>query len=296
MRGLYLLQRLRLVALARLLLRRTRFSVPLRRLTALPWPRRPQPGCDPAQSEVGLFSGCLGDSADRAAVEGAQALLSAAGWSWSVPPRQDCCGALEQHGGDAAGAQRAVRNNASVFAPFAHIVPLASGCGAWLQDADHSPASDAQEAPFGGRIRSLWSLLQERADTLTLASRPQQVAVWLACTQRNVVRDEQPMLDILRKVPDANVQLLDHQNGCCGASGLHFLEEAERADRLVAPIIEALRAQPPDVVLCANVGCRLHLAAALREAGLSTPVQHPAQWLANAVSGAPAAKPTATPA
>jgi len=283
MRGLYLLQRTGLVALARMLLRRTRFGVPLRRLTALPWPRRPHPGCAPAQSEVGLFSGCLGDSADRAAVEGAQALLSAAGWSWSVPPRQDCCGALEQHGGDAAGARRATRNNASVFAPFAHIVPLASGCGAWLQDADHTQVSTAEETPFGGRIRSLWSLLKERADTLTLAPRPQRVAVWLACTQRNVVRDEQPMLDVLRKVPDASVQLLDHQSGCCGAAGLHFIEEAERADRLIAPIIDAIRAQLPEVVLCANVGCRLHLAAALREAGLRVSVQHPAQWLADAL-------------
>lgn len=280
MRALFLLQRLGMLAIARRLLRHTRWGVPLRRLTALPWARQPDRGTPPAQSDVALFIGCLGESADRPAVAGAQALLSAAGWSWCVPLQQDCCGALEQHGGDASGARKAVDTNAEVFASFAHIVPLASGCAAWLQDADDAQSPGATESRFGGRLSSLWSLLQEGAATLPLTPRAQRVAVWLACTQRNVVRDEQPMIDLLRKVPDASIRVLHTQSGCCGAAGLHFLEEAERADRLVSPIVEALRADMPDVVVCANVGCRLHLAAALRDAGLTIPVQHPAQWLA----------------
>ncbi|WP_420428779.1 (Fe-S)-binding protein [Algiphilus sp.] len=280
-RALFLLQRLGMVAIARSLLAGTRLGVALRRLPTLPWARRPRRGAPPPQGQVGLFTGCLGEGPDQHAVRGAQQLLSAAGWRWHAPRSQDCCGALEQHGGAGGTAHQAIQRNANAFAEHTHIVSLASGCTAWLQDADHSASSDDRPPPFNGRLTSLWALLHDAPQALRLVARDERVAVWLPCTQRNVLRDERTMLAVLRQVPGARVDVLPVMDGCCGAAGLHFLEQAERADRLAAPIVRALQENPVDRLLCANVGCRLHLISALREAGLPLPVEHPAQWLAS---------------
>ncbi|MBY8964653.1 (Fe-S)-binding protein [Algiphilus sp. NNCM1] len=279
MRALFLLQRLGLLKMMQFLLASTRLGVALRRVPPLPWARRPLEGTPPPEGQVGLFTGCLGEGPDREAVRAAQQLLAAAGWRWHAPRTQDCCGALEQHGGDSHSAASAIQRNAAAFAGHAHIVSLASGCTAWLQDADDS----ADPRPFGGRLRSLWTMLQDAPEALHLAARPERIAIWLPCTQRNVLRDEQAMLAVLGTVPQADIAVLPTFDGCCGAAGLHFLQQPDRADRLAAPILQALQQRPVDRLLCANVGCRLHLASTLGEAGLSIPVEHPAQWLASSL-------------
>ena len=51
------------------------------------------------------------------------------------------------------------------------------------------------------------------------------------------------------------------------------------ADALIGP----LQDDPPDLILTTNPGCALHLAAALREAGLATAVRHPVELIAEAI-------------
>lgn len=250
----------------------------LQRLPRLEWPRDPRREAAGTRCDVAIFSGCLGDSADHEAVGALRQLLTASGYRCAVPKGQGCCGALEAHGGDAEAAKAALTRSASAFTGARYIVPVASGCAAWLADAaDEMPA---ETPPLQAQLASAWELLAARADRLSWRRAPQHVAVWTACTQRNRLRDDAAMLALLERVPGANLQPLPAGMGCCGAAGMHFLDEMQRANTLVAPIIDALAEHPPAMLLCANVGCRLHIDAALRRAGLAIPVRHPAEWLA----------------
>lgn len=259
----------------------------LQRLPRLSWPRDPRHEAPGAHCDVAIFSGCLGDSADRRAVDALRRLLEAAGYRCAVPREQGCCGALEAHGGDAEGAERALARSAPAFAGAWRIVPVASGCAAWLADA--AAARPAESPPLHARLASAWELLAARIDRLSWQQTQQRVTVWTACTQRNRLRDEAAMLALLDRVPGATVQRLEAASSCCGAAGMHFLDQMQRADALVAPIVNALAQRPPAALLCANVGCRLHIAAALRRAGLAVPVLHPAEWMADCLDASAAA-------
>lgn len=248
----------------------------LQRLPALPRPEDPRRNEAETACDVGVLSGCLGDSADLRGVQALTQLLRAAGYECHVPRGQGCCGALQAHGGDISGARAALETNARALAGARHLVVPASGCAAWLKDA----ATRMPDAAPAARLTSPWDLLRQAPQALHWQRREALVTVWTACTQRNVTGDEAAMLALLDAVPGAEITRLRTPQGCCGAAGMHFLEESERADRLVAPIVAALRDSPPQVLLCANVGCRLHIDAALRRAGLAIPVQHPAEWLA----------------
>lgn len=278
LRLLWLAQRTGALGLLRSLLSSRAPGRWLQRLPRLAWPRDPRREAEGSACEVAIFSGCLGDSADQEAIGALRRLLEAAGYRCTVPRGQGCCGALEAHGGDAEAAEAALTRSAPAFAGARYIVPVASGCAAWLADA--TAARPAASPPLHGQLKSAWELLTARTDRLGWQPTPQRLAVWTACTQRNRLREDAAMLALLERVPGATVQRLSTGTGCCGAAGMHFLDEMQRADRLVAPVIDALAEQPPAALLCANVGCRLHIEAALRRAGIIIPVQHPAEWLA----------------
>ncbi|WP_052367999.1 (Fe-S)-binding protein [Algiphilus aromaticivorans] len=278
LRLLWLLQR---IGLLRALQRALRNRSPgrwLQRLPRLRWPRDPRHEAAGTHCDVAIFSGCLGDSADHEAVGALRRLLDAAGYHCAVPRGQGCCGALEAHGGDAEAAESALAHSAPAFTGARYIVPVASGCAAWVADA--TAASPTAAPPLRAQLTSAWELLAARASSLSWVQTAERVAVWTACTQRNRLRDDAAMLALLEQVPGATVQRLPAGMRCCGAAGMHFLDEMQRADTLVAPIVDALAEHPPAMLLCANVGCRLHIDAALRRAGLAIPVRHPAEWLA----------------
>jgi glycolate oxidase iron-sulfur subunit len=278
LRLLWLAQRTGALGLLRRLLNSRTPGRWLQRLPRLAWPCDPRREARGSACDVAIFSGCLGDSADQKAVSALRSLLEAAGYRHAVPRGQGCCGALEAHGGDAEAAEAALARNAPAFAGARWIVPVASGCAAWLADA--AAARAGESPPLHAPLTSAWELLAARADRLSWRQRLQRVAVWTACTQRNRLRDDAAMLALLERVPGASMQWLPAGTGCCGAAGMHFLDEMQRAEALVAPIVGALAERPPAKLLCANVGCRLHIDAALRRAGINIPVQHPAEWLA----------------
>jgi len=58
------------------------------------------------------------------------------------------------------------------------------------------------------------------------------------------------------------------------------LTQAEQADAFAAQFADAIVARNPDVLVTSNVGCAMHLEAALKHRGLNIPVLHPVEVLA----------------
>ncbi len=59
-----------------------------------------------------------------------------------------------------------------------------------------------------------------------------------------------------------------------------LMSEAEIADRLADNIVAAVKLAHPAILVTSNVGCSLHLRAALQRHGLTIPVLHPLELLA----------------
>lgn len=233
----------------------------------------------PPVGRVALFTGCVGDIAERAVLNDAVRLFRAAGVDVAIPPAQGCCGALQQHGGlPAAAASRAARN-AAAFAACDTVVALASGCGAALRDLGRD--GDAALAP---KVKDLCATLAAalNAHPPRFAARPLRVGIHTACTQATVFAGRHAVRQLLARIPEIALVDLAPTSGCCGAAGTAFITQPEQAEQLLQPKLDA--AAHVDVVVSANIGCSLHLLAGLRGRGLRVPVLHPVSLLAQALA------------
>lgn len=272
-RPLPLKRRIRIGLLARpkllgALLRIYRFTYP-----GLPksWRSLPRPPARSAHSpadavsDVSVFWGCVGDSYEapvRAALDRCLERIDIR----AIPAaRQTCCGTAAAHAGDTATAQRLAEANRRAFAASPTVISLASGC----RDILRSSLAGTSE------VIDAMTFLHRWGDKLQFRSAAgKQISLHFPCSQRLDEGSGAAVRALLGRIPDLEVRELP-DTGCCGAAGLHMLDEPERAARLRAPLIEVLAGGDARELLSANIGCRLHLAN-----GTRMPVRHPIEFIA----------------
>ena len=224
---------------------------------------RPAAPAEPAdRPEAAVFIGCIAQQYEGPARAALATLLDAVGLRATFPAAQTCCGALHAHGGDTATALRLEAENLHAFARAEVVLTLASGC--------HEAVADA----VGARVVDAGVFLAQHADALRFTPRRERIALHLPCTQRNVVRSDGALRDLLTRVPGLDVVAIDAGFGCCGAAGTQMLTDPGRAARFRQPLLDQLAASGATRLLSANIGCRLHLAN-----GTGLPVQHPLEFL-----------------
>ena len=237
------------------------------------------------RGEVALFTGCMGNVLEQDALRAGIGLLTACGYGVHVPPSgQACCGALHRHAGDLAGAEALARRNLEAFNALRvdALVHTASGCGAALSEYARWPLADDTRLPgFEAQPVDLCSLLERIEWPPGLSFRPLRTRVLVhdPCSLRNVLRATEAPYRLLRRIPGLEVEALPGNERCCGGAGAYLLSQPEMADGLRAGKVEALRDSGSAILLTSNLGCRIHLGAGIRAAGMDVEVMHPATLL-----------------
>ncbi len=214
---------------------------------------------------VALMSGCTGGSLDVEALGAAEKLFRHCGLNVQCLPPQ-CCGALARHSGDlqrAASLGDSLRNSL-ISTNAQYCTGIATGCAA------HCVELTGDIAPYRDPMEMLWS---HRANLRFHGDR-RTVALHLPCTQRMSPSSVQATQELLRLVPDLKLVTLPHRGRCCGGAGTYFLDHAKTAEQLRQPVLDDLAQSGAQLVLSANIGCRLQIAN-----GCSVPVQHPLEFL-----------------
>ncbi len=227
---------------------------------------------------VQLFTGCVSRAMDGRTLDDAVRLLEAAGFAVHTPAGQVCCGAMDQHGGRPSVARQLAASNIRAFVGSEPVACVATGCAATL--GEYGRLAPAGGEAFSHRVRDVSELL---ADAPLDFQQPswRRVALHIPCTQRHVTGTGEATRRLLKRLP--GVEMIELPAGCCGAAGEMFVTRPALSDALLAPLVQALAAEPPDVVATSNVGCMLHLAAGLRRAGVDVPVLHPVSVMAAAL-------------
>ncbi|MCW9059751.1 MAG: (Fe-S)-binding protein [Gammaproteobacteria bacterium] len=238
----------------------------------------------PMRGRVALFTGCVESVAGADTQRDALRLLTRLGYEVVIPKNQGCCGALAQHNGDPATAAELARANLAAFdaTGLEAIVSTASGCGVQLAaygalyEADYPRAAD-----FADKVLDISSFLAARDwPQGLLQARPETIAVHDPCTLRHGLKQHRAVYPLLARVPGLKTVTLNTTGACCGAAGSHVLTQPAQAEALRRPHIEQLRALGVRTLVSSNIGCALHLAAGIREAGLEIEVLHPVTLLA----------------
>ena len=271
----------RKLGLQRLIDRAPGVPLAVRRLNRLlPMPKNghapaPRPVAQ-KRGRVNLFRGCACSLFDEQTLNASRRLLEALGYRVDVPSQQGCCGALHQHNGDPATAARLADRNRKAFAANDEpVLVTVSGCTAHLADYKNL----YQNEPAGGladRIEDIVHFLRRQyRPELRFQPFEKKVAVYIPCTHRNVLRQQQDILDILAWIPGLEPLVINPNGGCCGAAGSYMLSQPELSERLREPLIDVVAQSGAALLLTTNIGCSIQFQAGLTARKLNVDVLHP---------------------
>ena len=209
----------------------------------------------------------------------------------ALVPGGGCCGALRQHSGDHAGAQRDMRRNIDAWWPHVErgeveaIVVNASGCGVMVKDYGRELAGDPAYADKARRVAELArdpvEFLADQSDALRqrLRKRPAERLAWHPpCTLQHGQRLGGRVEALMREL-GFELALPEQSHLCCGSAGTYSVLQPELSHQLRDNKLERLRQLQPERVLSANIGCISHL-----QADTATPVQHWLEFLDQAMA------------
>ena len=198
-----------------------------------------------------------------------------------------CCGALNQHLSDSAGARAMMRRNIDAWWPHVEsgaeaIVMTASGCGVMVKDYGHAMKHDAAYAEKAARISALTRDLsevisgelisagmgRETRDLFARSGRGTRVAYHSSCTLQHGQKLGGSVETILRYCGYELTPVTD-SHLCCGAAGTYTLTQPALSRQLLDNKLDSLQKGNPEVIVTANVGCQMHLAGAS-----NVPVRH----------------------
>ena len=253
------------------------------------------PGRVPARGErravVGMLTGCVQQVFFPHVNAATARVLAAEGCDVIIPRGQGCCGALSLHSGRASEAARFARRTIEVFeqAGVDAIVVNSAGCGSAMKDygtlfahaGQASGGAGGQDwagraSSFSGKVRDLSEFLAElmasgggpRAPRHPL---PVTVAYHDACHLANAQRIRQQPRDLLTAIPGLEVAEIGDGGTCCGSAGVYNLLQPDAARDLGGRKAAAVRATGAPLVVSANPGCSLQIAAALAAGGGQMP-------------------------
>ncbi|MGC9667816.1 (Fe-S)-binding protein [Planosporangium sp. 12N6] len=242
---------------------------------------------------VGMLTGCV-QSAFFPGVNAATArVLAAEGCEVVVPRTQGCCGALSVHNGREAEAQAFARAIIDAFevAGVDHVVVNAAGCGSSMKEYDRlladDPAYASRAAAFAAKVRDLSEILVELGPVAPRHPLPVTVAYHDACHLGHAQGVRAQPRALLRGIPELEVREIADPEICCGSAGIWNVLNPEPARQLGDRKARAVLDTGAHLLVTANPGCLMQVAAAVRRLGGTIDLAHTAQVLDASIRGLP---------
>jgi glycolate oxidase iron-sulfur subunit len=256
----------------------------------------------PRRAVVGMLTGCV-QSVFFPQVNAATArVLATEGCDVIIPRGQGCCGALSLHSGREAEAVAFARQTIETFeqAGVDAIVVNSAGCGSAMKEYERLLGRDGQDLGWAGRAAALSARVRDLSEFLTelgpVAPRhplPVTAAYHDACHLAHAQRITRQPRELLRAIPELRLVELADAGTCCGSAGVYNLLQPEAAGELGARKAQAVLDAGAPLLISANPGCTLQIAAALADRGEHVAVAHVAEILDASLRGLP--PPVAAP-
>jgi glycolate oxidase iron-sulfur subunit len=249
------------------------------------------PAAGERRGTVALLTGCV-QQAFFSGVNAATArVLAAEGFDVVIPPAQGCCGALSEHAGREPEAVRFGRATVDIFAglDIDALIINSAGCGSSVKELGElladDPAYRGRAAALAARTFDVTEWLVHAGPVASRHPVPLKVAYHDACHLAHAQGVRAQPRSLLANIPSLELVELAEGELCCGSAGVYNLLQPEAAralgDRKAAHVAEAA----PDLLVAANPGCTLQIAAALRRRGTEVPIAHTVEVLDASIRG-----------
>ena len=255
------------------------------KLTGVPKPPRLVRARGARRAVVGMLTGCVQSAFFPDVNSATVRILAAEGCDVAIPEEQGCCGALSVHNGREAEAQRFARRLIDTFerTGMDFFVVNAAGCGSSLKEYGDllrdDPAYAGRAAAFAAKVRDLAELLVELGPVAPRHPLPVTVAYHDACHLGHAQGVRAQPRALLSGIPGLELREIADPEICCGSAGVwnvfHPEPAAELGDRKAANVL----ATGADLLVTANPGCLMQVAAAVRRHGRRIALAHTAHVL-----------------
>ena len=250
----------------------------------------------PRRAVVGMLTGCV-QSVFFPQVNAATArVLAMEGCDVIIPRGQGCCGALSMHAGREAEAVSFARQTIATFeqAGVDAIVVNSAGCGSAMKEYERTAGHGEQDRGWAGRaaalsarVRDLSEFLAELGPVAPRHPLPVTAAYHDACHLGHAQRITRQPRELLRAIPELRLVELADAGTCCGSAGVYNLLQPEAAGELGARKAQSVLDAGAPLLISANPGCSLQIAAALADRGEHISVAHTAEILDASLRGLP---------
>jgi glycolate oxidase iron-sulfur subunit len=232
------------------------------------------------RGSVALFTGCVMRAAFADTNAATARVLARNGFEVIVPETQTCCGALHAHAGERVDARILARRNITTLEGLdvdAFIVN-AAGCGAalkeygWLLKDD--PAWSERATRFASRVKDASEFLGDAGLTATPGPLRVRVAYDDPCHLLHGQKIKDQPRAMLAAIPELSLLPLTEADWCCGSAGTYNVTQPELSAKLLARKVGHITSSGAELVVTANPGCQMQIAAGLRAARAPVTVVH----------------------
>jgi glycolate oxidase iron-sulfur subunit len=229
---------------------------------------------------VAFLAGCIANIAFARLNEATVRVLQRNGCEVVIPGAQNCCGALHVHSGLRNQARALARNNidAVLKENVDAVITNAAGCGTTLKEYDellqHDMAYYDKAVQFKALMKDVTEFLAS-IDLNTAMGSVDVVATYqdschLAHGQK--IRAAPRML--LRAIPGVTYREMPMADLCCGSAGIYNVVHNDLAMQILEHKMEHIASTDASLIVTANPGCMLQLAAGARLFGSGQRVAH----------------------
>jgi glycolate oxidase iron-sulfur subunit len=235
---------------------------------------------------VAFMGGCIANISFARLNEATVRVLQKNGCEVSIPRTQTCCGALHVHAGIREKARELARQNidALLDGEYDAIVTNAGGCGSTLKEYGELLEHDAEYAEKAQRFSALVKDVNEflaSIDLNVMDMKPQLLTVTYqdSCHLAHGQKIRSAPRKLLNAVPGLQLHEMPLSDLCCGSAGIYNVVHTGMAMALLRKKMDFVNGTDAQVVVTANPGCMLQLAAGVQKFGRGQRVAHVVQIL-----------------
>jgi len=249
------------------------------------------PAVGKRRAVVGLLTGCVQREFFPGVNAATARVLAAEGCEVVIPTGQGCCGALSVHNGREAEAVAFAKRTIDDFeaAGVENVVVNAAGCGSSMKEyADllrDEPAYAQRAVQFASSVRDVSELLTTLGPVALRHALPVTVAYHDACHLAHAQGIRAQPRALLAAIPGLELREIAEPDICCGSAGVYNLLNAEPARELGDRKTRNILATGADLLVTANPGCLMQVAASARRLGASLALAHTVEVIDASIRG-----------
>ncbi|MGD0299088.1 MAG: glycolate oxidase subunit GlcF [Bryobacteraceae bacterium] len=233
---------------------------------------------------VAFLGGCIANICFARLNEATVRVLRKNGCEVSIPAAQGCCGALHVHAGLREEARELARRNidALLDGNYDAIITNAGGCGSTLKEygelLEHDPEYAEKAQRFSALVKDVSEFLGSIELNPNLRGAPLGAPIVAtyqdSCHLAHGQKIRSAPRKLLAMVPGLELREMQLSDLCCGSAGIYNVVHTDMAMALLEKKMASVNGTGAEVIVTANPGCMLQLAAGVKKFGRGQRVAH----------------------